>query len=115
MVLGATPLAFAAIRAFATRSDLRFVWMAFASLLGAALVMKLGRVRSRGSRGVFAIAVVAFFVAAVFGAVTATFVGARSALSVWFVATGFAFCSSTGLALAAISSLSPGQVSLASK
>ena len=95
----ATPFVFAAIRAFTTRSDLRFLWMALASLVGAALILRLGQPRVREGRGRFGLTIIAFFGAVLFGGAAALLLGARSAVSVWLVATGFALCISGGLAL----------------
>jgi hypothetical protein len=107
LLLGAAPFAFALVRALEVRYDLRFLWLAVASSLGALLVMRLGKVRSRAPRVVLAQSALAWVVATLLAGSTAFMLGASAALSVWFVAVGFAFCSSASFALATISRPGP--------
>lgn len=48
--LVAVPFAFALIRASRTGYDLRYLWVALASLLGATMVMAVGKAYSRGRK-----------------------------------------------------------------
>jgi hypothetical protein len=92
ILLGAAPIAFPVIRLVETGNDLRFVWMALASLASVALVMVLGRARVRTTTMVVALAALAFVVATLAGALVATLLGATSGPAVWLVASAFALC-----------------------
>jgi hypothetical protein len=88
----AVPWGFALIRVFQTGSDLRFVWMAFASFLSASGVVAIAQSRRRApAPGPLAVAS-GFAVAVLAAGATAFMLGARSAPAVWVVAVAFALC-----------------------
>ena len=93
------PFAFAGLRAFTVRYDLRFFLMASAVLAAAFLVMTVGKARSRQPSGLIVLWVIALAVAAGAGAAVAFLLGSRGTTSVLFVATAFSLCSATALAL----------------
>ena len=92
----AIPFIFAMMRWVSTGTDFRFVWVALASTVAAAIVLAIpGRVgAARASRKILA------FFAAIGAAAGAGFAqGAHSTPGVLFVAIGFAICSAGGLGL----------------
>ncbi|HEX5577101.1 MAG TPA: hypothetical protein VFX40_01940 [Gemmatimonadaceae bacterium] len=96
-LIAAIPFVFAALRAVSTGTDFRFVWVALASMLAAAIVLAPNRSGAAGSgRRLLA------FIAATAAAAGAGFAqGAQSVPAVLFVALGFAACSVFGLSLLA--------------
>ncbi len=105
ILLVAVPVIFGALRLASTGSDLRYLWVALVTGLGAAAVTALGRARGISVTGIFLLFVAATFVATLLGRVTASFVGSRSAGASWFVAAGFALCQAAGFALMLLSRL----------
>lgn len=93
-LIAAIPFVFAVLRAVSTGTDFRFVWLALASTLAAAIVLVPNQVAAGRGRGLLAL------IAATAAATGAGFAqGAQSARSVVFVALGFAICSVGGLTL----------------
>ena len=86
------PIAFALIRAFRGHYDLRMLWMALASFVGATVVMTLGRVRRRGTRGIAALAIVALIVAMLAAGSIAMRLGATAAAGIWPVSFVLSVC-----------------------
>jgi hypothetical protein len=86
----AVPFAFALIRALTTGSDVRYLWVALASLVGAAVTATVvGGLRSNARR---LIAAPAIFVFATFMAVAAALViGTRLGLGILIVGAAFGF------------------------
>jgi O-antigen/teichoic acid export membrane protein len=103
ILFAAIPFAFAIVRALQTRADLRYVWVALASFVGAAAVMTIGRARQRTPAHVLALSVVALLAATLLAGTVAFVVGARSALAMGLVAVGFGGCHATSLALHTLS------------
>ena len=91
-VFVAIPFAFALIRAVRTRYDLRYVWVAFASLLGAMMVMTVCKTHSSTRRGVIALSAGAFVVATLFGVLMALWLGAEIGPGSLLVGSAFGFC-----------------------
>jgi hypothetical protein len=104
IVLTAAPFAFALIRAFSTGSDLRFLWTALASALGATGVMVVAKARHRTPMALLAVSAAAIVIATLLAGSTALLLGARSAPAVWAVAFAFGLCCAAGSALHALSS-----------
>ena len=94
----AIPFVFALLRAISTGTDFRFVWVALASTLGAAIVLAIpNRVGAdRPGRRLLV-----FLAATVAATVAGLAQGAQSMQAVLFVALGFAVCSAAGLSLLA--------------
>jgi hypothetical protein len=102
ILLASPPFAFAVIRAIRTGDDLRYLWVAIASLLGAAVVMAIGKARGRTSAGVLALAAGALAVATLLAVAAAVALGLRATPVVWAIALGFSLCCTGGLALPAL-------------
>ena len=103
VLFAAIPFAFAIVRALQTRTDLRYLWVALASFLGAAAVMMIGKAWQRMPARVVALSVVALIAAALLAGIVAFVVGARSALAMAVVAVGFGGCHAASLGLNALS------------
>jgi hypothetical protein len=93
----AIPFLFALLRAVSSGTDFRFIWVALASTLAAAIVLAPNRSgAARTGRRLLAL------IAATAAAAGAGFAqGAQSAPAVLFVALGFAICGVGGLSLLA--------------
>jgi hypothetical protein len=89
ILFAAAPFGFGLIRAFSTGYDLRMLWMALASFLGAAIVMVFGKARSRKPKGVLAPSTVTFVIATLLAGSTALLLGATAPAGVWGVAIVF--------------------------
>ena len=63
IVFAAAPVGFGVIRAIRSGDDLRYLWLAIAALLGAAVVMAVGKARSQKLNVVLMLTVVAWAVA----------------------------------------------------
>ena len=79
------PFAFGTIRAIQTGNDLRMLWMAFASGVGAVAVLALGNARGR-KPGAGRQAAATFVIATLLAGATAYLLGARAAPGIWLVA-----------------------------
>jgi hypothetical protein len=90
IVFGAAPFVFGLIRAVSTGYDLRMLWMALASFLGALLVGVVGRSPTRGPNTLLALSALTFVVTALLAGSTALLLGATAPAGVWGVAIVFA-------------------------
>jgi hypothetical protein len=80
------PFIAALIRLLQTGSDLRMLWMAFASFLGTSIVMAIGKTRSGTAGAVLVFSAITLVVATLLAGVTAYALDARNAVGVWLVA-----------------------------
>jgi hypothetical protein len=96
------PFAFGMIRAFQTGHDLRLLWMAFASFLGALIVRVITKARSQ-KPGVLVSSAFTFAFAALLAGSTAYLLGATAAAGVWGVAFVLALCWAASYILYSIS------------
>lgn len=103
IALAAAPFAFGLLRAYRTGYDLRMLWMAFASFLGASMVEAIRRACSRTRNHLLALSAVTLIMATLFAGATAFLLGARSAAGVWPVAFVFGVSWAASYALAALS------------
>ena len=103
ILFAATPFAFALIRAFSTGYDLRYIWMALASFLGAAVVIVVGKARSRKPIGMLALSALVLVIATVLAGLAAFLLGARSVAAAGIVAFAFGFCWAASYAIYALS------------
>ena len=108
ILFAAVPFAFALLRAFRTGSDLRFLWMAFASFLGAAVVAAVRKTRSRKPKGVLALSALVLIIATLLAGLVASLLGAKSIAGVGIVALAFGLCWAASYALNALSR--PGMI-----
>ena len=88
----AVPFAFALIRAGRTGYDLRYFWVAVASLVGATMVMAAGRAYGRGLEVSVALSAGAFVVATLFAVLAAVLLGTTVGPGILVVASAFGFC-----------------------
>jgi energy-converting hydrogenase Eha subunit A len=91
-VLAAIPFAFALIRAIKTGTDFRYLWMAVASFIAAAVFGVIEKERGRRRDVTTSMPLGVFVIVAVVAALTGYLLGARSSVGVWMVSVGFAFC-----------------------
>ena len=99
ILFGAAPVVFALLRAIHTGHDFRFLWMAFASFLGAAVVMAIAEARSPKPKGVLALSALILVVATLLAGLAAFLVGARSVAGAGAVAFAFGLCVAASYAL----------------
>jgi hypothetical protein len=95
----------AIIRAFSANYDLRMLWMAFASFVGAALVMWIGGARKRPPKGVIALAGAALVAGTALAGLTAMWLGATAPFGIWAVAFVLSACWAVSHALNTLSRL----------
>jgi hypothetical protein len=103
ILFAATPFAFALIRAFSTGYDLRFLWMAFASFVGAAVVMAVGKARGREPMRVLVPSALVLIIATLVAGLAAFLLGAKSVVAAGIVAFAFGFCWAASYALYTLS------------
>jgi hypothetical protein len=90
ILFGAVPFAFGFVRAARTGDDLRYLWVAFAALLGAAIAMAMRRaLRMRTSLG---LAFTAFLLATLLATAMALLLGTQFGPGVLVVGAGFGVC-----------------------
>jgi hypothetical protein len=104
------PFAFGLIRA-TQANDYRMLWMAIASLAGAALVGFFARRQGRDSKELVAISVLILALATLLAGLTARLLGATAAAGIWPVAFVFGICWAISYWLAGISRGRPQQES----
>ena len=103
ILFAVAPVGFATIRAVTTGSDVRMLWMAFASYVGTILVMAMARARGRTRKDALVVALSVLGSATVLAALTAYLLGATAAAGIWPVAFVLAFCCAMSCALGMLS------------
>jgi hypothetical protein len=103
IALGLAPPVFASMRALNARGDPRMAWMAFASFLGASLVMAIGKGHRRKPGALLALAAAALVSAMLLAGWTAFRLGATATFGIWAVSFVLSFCWAASYALAALS------------
>jgi hypothetical protein len=103
ILFAAAPLAFGVIRAVRSGNDVRYLWLAIAALLGAAVVMAVGKARSQELNVVLMLTVVAWIVATLLAVLTVRLLGVTMAPIGWVVAFVFGGCCAISRALDAFS------------
>jgi hypothetical protein len=98
----AVPFAFALIRAGRTGYDLRYFWVALASLLGATMVMAVGNAYSRGLKVRVALSAGAFVIATLCAVLAAVLLGTTVGPGILVVASSFGFCCAASCVLHAL-------------
>ena len=101
ILFAAIPFAFGLIRAVSTGYDVRYLWMALASLLGA--VIAVGTARNRKPTGILALSALVLVIATVLAGLVAFLLGARSVVAAGIVALAFGFCGAASYTLYALS------------
>ena len=92
IIFAATPIGFALIRAITTGHDWRYLWVALAALLGAAVVMVVGRPYRRRPMANVSVSLVAFVFSTVLAMVAALSIGTRFGPGILIVAASFGLC-----------------------
>lgn len=103
MGFAALPFLFGLFRAVSSQHDLRMLWMAFASFLGAFAVVAIVKARSQSSSGITAPSIAAAVSATLLAGGTAFLLGARAGPGAWMVAAVFGLCWGASYALDAMS------------
>jgi len=102
ILFAAVPFAFAMIRFGQTGYDLRYLWVALASLLGATMVMVVGKAHSRGLTGKVALSAGAFVIAMLFAVLAAVLLGTTVGPGILVVAAAYGFCCAASCMLHAL-------------
>jgi len=102
LLFAAAPLSFGVIRAVRTGSDLRYLWVAIAALVGATAVMVVGTRSNTVRHGAIAPSAAAFVSASVLAVLMAMLLGTTLGLGIVVVATSFGFCCGVSCFLYAI-------------
>ena len=92
IAFGLLPFAFGLIRAVTTGQDVRYLWVAAAGFLGAALVTVPARSRDSSTGTHMAAASVAFVAATVFAVCAAIILGTRLGPGLLVVGASFGLC-----------------------
>lgn len=102
LLFAAAPVAFSLIAGLGMRHDLRWAWMALASLIGATVVMAVGRPRGRAPGGVVGVGLLALAVAMACAAWAGFHLGATAVAGVLPVAFVLSVCWAASYALDAL-------------
>jgi hypothetical protein len=94
------PFLFGLLRAVMSGNDFRYLWVATASLFGAAVFTVATQATSHGRR--IALSIGAFIVATLCATAAAVLLGTRLGPGLLVVAASFGFCSAAGCTLFAI-------------
>ena len=86
------PFAFGLVRAVRTGYDLRYFWVALASLLGAVATIAVGRVHIRRPIAVVTLVAAVFVIATLLAVLAATLIGTIFGMGIIVVASAFGFC-----------------------
>jgi hypothetical protein len=101
ILFAAAPFVFGLVRRLETGYDSRLLWMALASLVGAAGIMVIGK--GHGKRRVLARSAATFVSAMLFTGIAALLLGATSAPGIWGIGFVFGACWAASYALNALS------------
>lgn len=94
--IAALPFAFGLVRAVRTGYDLRYFWVALASLIGAMATISVGSVHTRRPIAVVTLVSVVFAIATLLAVLAATLIGTTFGLGIIAVASAFGFCFAVG-------------------
>jgi hypothetical protein len=92
IALAALPLAFGLVRAVSTGNDLRYVWVALASLLGAAAIMAVARTSRGGPLVAVAMSAAVFVTSTCLAMLAALLLGTRMGAGMLVVASSCGLC-----------------------
>jgi hypothetical protein len=102
VLFAAAPFGAGLIRALQAVHDMRLLWMALASFVGATATMAAAR-RVSQVPALLSSSVWAFLIATLLAGTAALLSGASAAPGIWALATVFGFCSAVGRALDTLS------------
>jgi hypothetical protein len=91
-LFAAAPFGAGLLRAFQTGHDLRLLWMALASFVGATAVFAVGKRKTANLSALLGWSAAAFLIATLLAAMAARLLGASAAPGIWAVASVFALC-----------------------
>lgn len=94
--VAAVPFAFGLIRAVKSGSDVRYLWVALAALLGAMAVMAAGKAFGRMPPMTVALSACAFVISTLCAVLAALLLGTMAGPGMLVVASGFGFCCAAG-------------------
>jgi len=92
ILVALVPFAFGVVRAARTGQDLRYLWVALAALMGAAIPIALGRRRAPRPATSAALAAIALVLSTVFAMLAARLLGTAIGLGMLVVASAFGLC-----------------------
>ena len=92
LLFAAAPFGVAFVRAVQTGHDMRLLWMALASLVGATATMAVAKRGSRRPSALLASSAAAFLIATLLAGTAALLLGASAAPGIWAVASVFGLC-----------------------
>ena len=107
VLFGAAPFVLAFVRAVQTGHDLRLLWMALASFVGATAVVAVAKAGSRKPSVVVARSAGTFVVATLLAGSAALLLGATAAPAIWAVASVFGLCCTVSRTLDTFSRYGP--------
>src|SRR5262249_14268528 len=96
------PFLFGLLLAVTTGNDFRYLWLAAASLFGAAVISALAGGQVRAPRVAIALAVSSFIAATLCATAAAMLLGTRFGVGLLVVGSSFGFCCAAGCMLFAI-------------
>jgi len=105
IAFAALPFAFGMVRAIRTGHDVRYVWVALGSLLGAAAVWVAGKRFSKALSVAVSLSALAFVGATLSGITVAVLLGTRLGPGLLIVASSFGLCCAAGGLLHALAGL----------
>jgi len=100
ILFGAVPFAFALVRAIRTGDDLRYLWVAFAALLGAAIAEAMRR--AQRVRTLLRLGLTAFVLATLLATAMALLLGTQFGPGVLLVGSGYGACLAASCVLYAL-------------
>ena len=101
ILFAAIPFVFGLIRAVSTGYDVRYLWMALASMLGAVITVRTAR--NRKPLGTLGLSALVLVIATVLAGLAAFLLGARSVAAAGIVAFAFGFSWAASCAFYALS------------
>ena len=103
ILAAAVPFAFGVIRAIATGTDYRYLWMAIAAALGGGLVVVATKGARRTRAGMLMRSAAMLGLATVLAGVAGYLLGARAASGIVIVSLSFGLCDAASYLLASLS------------
>ena len=100
ILFGGVPFAFALVRAVRTGDDLRYLWVAFVALLGAAIAMAMRK--AQRMRTSLRLGLTAFVLATLFATAAASLLGTQFGPGLLLVASGYGACLAASCAFYAL-------------
>ena len=107
VLLATVPVAFGVIRAVSTGSDLRYIWLAGAAIIGSMAAGLIGGVSPGPARVSLWRAVAAVAAGAICAGVTAILMGANAGPGLAIVAIAFGLCTGAGAMFASLARQPP--------